>query len=254
MQSTNNTNDLIQRTHNLPLELFESIYDHIAIYSGPKTIVIDSNYTFPAEFHTNKAIRQSFAESYFSKTVFICYDADTLEKWVSVIPLGYQRLIKQVIYSPYEDEVFDTRESCRRLNMAVRNARPVMARPAFAALRSWGYSIFRSEGMGVHGDWLTGESSRLIAKAFAKDFYSSTFIGTNPHPINLWLDTLPIGHKVLIQEILDLGEDDESPVEGLFSVASQWRCGALHLSVSMIIVAVEADDGDEWEGVFWVRE
>ncbi|KXT12849.1 hypothetical protein AC579_5405 [Pseudocercospora musae] len=213
MQSTNTTTDLIQKIHKLPPELFENIYDHYTTYSSPKTVVINESYTFPAEFRVNRSIRQSYAENYFSKTTFICFDADTLENWLSAIPLGHQRLIKQVNYSPYEDEVFDTRDGSRRLNMAISNARPAMNRSAFALLR---HELFEK----IHDFVGTVDTNdkevntsynppyqlpvdRKSRVGFAKDYYSNTFIDTNSRTINLWLDLLPTEHKVSIKRILN---------------------------------------------------
>ena len=68
------TEDLIARTQDLPLELFEQIKHYVFTPPTNNVHVNKGSFEFPAALQANHATRAQFAKSYFESNRFVFHD------------------------------------------------------------------------------------------------------------------------------------------------------------------------------------
>lgn len=130
---TDDTEDLIARTQDLPPELFDQI-KHYVFTSTTKNINVNKeSFEFPTALQANHATRVQFAKSYFESNRFVFHDVMDIPRLLGVLPLELFKTLQIVIISQVgqlrctdEEQLFTEdlddhiREACRRSKRGVK--------------------------------------------------------------------------------------------------------------------------------------
>lgn len=90
------TEDLIQRVHNLPPEIFNEVYNLTFTPEFKETCKIDKNYKPPGIIHVNKKYRTAFSSTFYRDTSFTVTDDPNdllhMARWAASLTKGQLKM------------------------------------------------------------------------------------------------------------------------------------------------------------------
>lgn len=87
---------LIDSIHNLPRELFDIIYNKTFTSPPSASSIQPDTYFPPSLLQSDRQSRTTFANSYFSNTIFICSTEELLTRWLISLDPKHRAMVKDI--------------------------------------------------------------------------------------------------------------------------------------------------------------